>query len=108
MAGSSRIVNTPSQAIPESGAAHTQRTVSNSAVALLDHTLQANTTHLLIQFTGANCRVTFDGTSPTTTKGFIYLDGATAYWTKKLAQSAKGIRADGTDVVLEIQELNYL
>lgn len=108
MAGSARIVNTPSQAIPQFGASHTQRTISNSAVSVIDHTLNADTTHVLVQFTGANCRVTFDGSNPTDTKGFIYLDNATAYWTRKMAQSAKGIRDDGTDVVCEIQELNYL
>ena len=104
-----KIVNTPSQAIPQYGAPHTQVTVSSSAVALLGTlTLNVETTHVLIQFTGANARVTFDGTSPTTSKGFVYSDGSTAYLTRSMASAAKAIRDDSTDVVVEIQELNFL
>ena len=103
----SRIVNTPSQAIPQDGAPHTQRTVGASAVSLIDHTLLADTTHVLLQFTDANCRVTFDGSAPTSIKGFVYLNGSTAYLTRLMASAAKGIRDDATDVILEIQELNF-
>ena len=104
-----KIVNTPSQAIPQYGAPHTQVTISSSAVDVLGTlTLKPDTTHVLIQFTGANARVTFDGTNPTTSKGFIYADGSTAYLTIKMASAAKAIRDDGTDVILEVQELNFL
>lgn len=102
-----KIVNTPSQAIPQDNAAHTQRTVSSTAVALIDHAFQGLTTHVLVQFTGATARVTFDGSNPTASKGFVFVDGATAYWTRSMALKAKGIRAGSTDVVLEIQELNF-
>jgi len=53
--------------------------------------------------------VTFDGsTNPTTSLGFQYPDGSTAYWTRTMALKAKAIRDDSTDVVVEVQELNYL
>lgn len=104
----SRIVNTPSQAIPQFGASHTQRTISSSSVTVISHTLNADTTHVLVQFNGASTRVTFDGTAATTSKGFLYVDGSTAYWTKKMAEAARGIRTASTDVVVEIQELNFL
>lgn len=107
MAGNARIVNTPSQAIPQDGAAHTQRTVSSTAVALINHTFATLTSHVLVQFTGATARVTFDGSNPTTSKGFVFVDGATAYWTRNMALKAKAIRAGSTDVVIEIQELNF-
>jgi len=104
-----KIVNTPSQAIPQYGAPHTQVTVGLTAVALLGTlTLNADTTHFLIQFTGANARVTFDGSTPTTTKGFIYSDGSTAYLTRNMASAAKAIRDDSTNLIVEIQELNFL
>ena len=103
-----RIVNTPSQAIAQGGASHTQRTVSNSAVNVLNHTLQAGTTHALVQFNGADARITFDGTTPTTSKGFLFVNGSTAYWTRQMLAGAKGIRTGATDVVVEIQELNYV
>jgi hypothetical protein len=105
----SKIVNTPSQAIPQSGTTHTQRTISGTAAAIVNWTLNANTTHVFVQFTGANARVTLDGsTNPTTSLGFQYPDGSTAYWTRQIALSAKAIRDDSTDVVCEIQELNFL
>ena len=105
----SRIVNTPSQAIPQNGATHAQNTISSTAEDIIDFTLQADTTHVFVQFTGANARVTLDGsTSPTTSLGFQYPDGSTAYWTRTQALKAKAIRDDSTDVVVEIQELNYL
>lgn len=103
-----KIVNTPSQAIPQSGAAHAQTTIGASAALIIAGSLNANTSHVLMQFNGANTRVTFDGTSPTTSKGFVYPDGATAYLTRSMAIAAKAISATGVSVVIEIQELNFL
>jgi len=104
-----KIVNTPSQAIPQYGSVHTQVTIGATAGALIGGlTLSGNTTHVLFQFTGANARVTFDGSNPTTIRGFIYSDGSTAYLTRNMALVAKAIRDDSTDVVVELQELNFL
>ena len=104
-----RIVNTPSQAIAQTGASHTQRTVSGTAVNVISGDLNVNTTHVMVQFNNANARVTFDGsTVPTSTKGYLYTDGGTGYWTRQMAQNAKAIRTSTTDVVVEIQELNFL
>jgi hypothetical protein len=105
----SKIVNTPSQAIAQTGTTHTQRTIGSAAAAIINFTLNTNTTHVFVQFTGANARVTLDGsTNPTSSLGFQYPDGSTAYWTRQIALSAKAIRDDSTDVVCEIQELNFL
>lgn len=110
--GNVRITNDASQAIVQLGAAHTQRTVSNTAVTLKNHTLSTSTTHVLVQFNNANCRVTFDGTTPvtgaTSGTGFRYLDGASAYWTPAMYSGAKGVREASTDVILEVQELNSI
>ena len=103
-----KIVNTPSQAIPQNNAAHTQRTVSSAAVSIVNFTLQGDTTHVLVQFNGGNCRVTFDGSSPTASVGFLYADTASAYWTRTMASKAKAIRVASSDVIVEIQELNFL
>jgi len=104
----SRIVNTPSQAIPQYGTTHTQVTIGSTAAAI-SPSLNADTTHVFVQFTGANARVTFDGsTNPTTSLGFQYPDGSTAYWTRTMALAAKAIRDDSTNVVVEVQELNFL
>jgi len=103
-----KIVNTPSQAVPQDATAHTQRTISSSAVSVVDWTLNTYTTHLMVQFNGGSARVTFDGSTPTATKGFLYTDGGTGYWTAQMASRAKAIRTTTTDVVTEIQELNFL
>lgn len=103
-----RIVNTPSQAIPQNSTTHTQVTIGGTAASVCS-SLNADTTHVFVQFTGANARVTFDGsTNPTSSLGFQYPDGSTAYWTRTMALAAKAIRDDSTDVVVEVQQLNYL
>jgi hypothetical protein len=105
----SRIVNTPSQAIPQDGTTHRQRTVSSSALDVVNWTLNGNTQHVFVQFTGADCRVTFDGaTDPTASLGFVYYAGAVAYWPRAMALKAKAIRAGSTDCVIEAQELNFI
>lgn len=104
-----KIVNTPSQAIAQFGTTHKQRIISGTAANIINWTLNSGTTHVFVQFTGANARVTLDGTTnPTTTLGFQYPDGSTAYWPRQLALNAKAIIDDATDVVCEIQELNFL
>lgn len=102
-----RIVNTPSQAIPQSGTSHAQATITNS-VATPFSSLAADTRHVMIQVLGATIRVTFDGSDPTTSKGFEYIAGSTAYLTRQMALAMKAIRAGGTDAVIESQQLNYL
>lgn len=102
-----RITNSFDQARPANGTTHAQRTVSSTAVDIITGTPAAETTHYFVQFTGANARVTFDDvTDPTASLGFVYVNGSTAFWLKDMALKAKAIRADSTDVVVEIQEIN--
>ncbi len=105
-----RIVNTPSQAIAQTGTTHAQITVTNSSAALsASVTLAADTTHVLVQFNNANARVTFDGsTAATSTRGFLYVDGSNAYWPRKMFEGARAIRTASTDVVVEVQQLNFI
>jgi len=103
-----RIVNTPSQAIPQNGTTHTQTTVSSSVVTPFS-SLNADTKHVMIQVLGATIRVTFDGsTNPTSTVGFEYIAGSTAYLTRQMAGAMRAIRSGGTDATIESQQLNYL
>jgi hypothetical protein len=104
----SRVTNVSNQAHPQSGSAHTQRTVSSTAVNVLNHTLQTQTAAALVQFNGADVRVTFDGTTPTASLGFKFTDGTSALWSRAMLTGAKGIRTASTDVIVEIQEMNYL
>jgi hypothetical protein len=105
----SRIVNTPSQAIPQTGTVHKQNTISSTASLVVNWTLANDTQHVLVQVYGADIRVTFDGsTTPTASVGFRFPSGSSAYWTRTMASKAKAIREASTDAVLELQELNYL
>lgn len=104
-----RIVNTPSQAIPQNGTTHKQNTISNTAEPVIDWTLANDTEHVFIQVNNADIRVTFDGsTDPTTTLGFRFIAGSSAYWTRTLALKARAIREGASNAVIELQELNYL
>lgn len=103
-----RIVNTPSQAIPQGGTSHTQVTVGATAANVFG-SLSNDTRHVMLQVLGATIRATFDGsTTPTSSIGFEYIAGSTAYLTRQMALSMKAIRAGGSDATLETQQLNYL
>jgi hypothetical protein len=104
----SRITNLSSQAIAQNGTTHHQNTISSSAELVVNYTLSPSSTHVFVQFNGADARVTFDGTTPTASLGFLFVDGSSAYWEPHLAAAAKAIRAASTDVVVEMQELNSL
>ena len=105
-----RIINTPAQASHQQGTSHKQITVSSSAGTLQilgSFTFNADTEHVLIQVTGANVRVTFDGaTDPDATTGFQYTVGKEAYWPIALAKKALLVR-ESADATIELQELNY-
>lgn len=105
-----RIVNTPNQAIPARTASHTQITVSSSAVHVsAEYAIPSTATHVLVQVTGANVRITFDGTTaPTASKGYRLISDATVYWTPQMWNAAQIIREGSTDAVLEVQALNFL
>jgi hypothetical protein len=104
-----RIVNTPSQAISQNNTTHSQNTISSSAEAIVNWSLNAGTTHVLVQVTGDTIRVTFDGaTDPTASLGFRMPSNSSAYWTREMASKAKAIREGSSDAVVEMQELNYL
>lgn len=103
------IVNTPSQAYPVDNSTHGQVTVSSTALVLKDeYTVPTGTTHVLVQVNGATARVTLDGTTdPDATTGFRYVTGSSAYWPILIWNKARAIREGSTDVVVEIQPLNY-
>lgn len=100
-----RITNTATQVIRQAGTTHKQRTVSTTALDLLADATDPLTRYVCMQVTGDAIRVTFDGTNPTSTKGFLYPVGTKEYMTPILAKSAKAIRVTG-DAVVELQEMN--
>jgi hypothetical protein len=106
---STNIINQSGAAFATQSTTHTQRTISSTAVALISGSLATSTKAVLVQFNNASARVTFDGsTDPTTSLGLLYTDGSTAYLSRKMALAAKCIRTASTDVVAEIQQLDYI
>jgi hypothetical protein len=105
-----RIVNTPAQAIPQNGGAHNQTSITTGAVVqpfAVSYPLLTDTRHVMFQVGTASIRVTFDGSSPTSTKGFEYIAGSSGYLTRQMALAMKAIGVSAT-ATLESQELNYL
>ena len=95
-------INAP-QIVP-GGTAHTQVTITSTASTLttLGYTAVTGAGGYLIQVNGANVRYTLDGTTPTTTKGFLIVDGQSALLTPSDHATAKWIKVSGTPV-MEIQ-----
>lgn len=105
-----RIVNTPAQALPQNGTSHQVITVSNTSndlQTLGSFTLNASSTHVLVQINTAAIRVTFDGSDATSSKGFRYVPGTIAYWPRDMFLAANCIAESSTDATLDVQELNY-
>ena len=104
----SRLQNVTNEVFATPGTTHEQNTISSSAEDVLNQALVAGTEQVFVQFTGAGCRVTFDGTTnPTASLGFEYGEGSTGVWDKVQATKAKAIRSGSTDCVIEYQELAY-
>jgi hypothetical protein len=53
----------------------------------------------------APCRVTFDGSDPTTTNGHIIPAGASGTWSVALAAAARFIRNTGTSAIIHASQL---
>ena len=112
--GNTRIVNTPSQAIPQRDTLHTTHSITNAAVVdfadIFPSGVNSLTTHVLVQFYGGVVNATFDGaTDPTATAtgtGFRYLDNTSAYLRIDMLQKARFIAQTDT-VTIAVQELNY-
>lgn len=112
--GNTRIVNTPSQAIPQRDTLHKEHTITNAAVVdfadIFPSGVSSLTTHVLVQFYGGVVNATFDGaTDPTATAtgvGFRYLNNTSAYLRIDMFQKARFI-AQLTTTKIAVQELNY-
>jgi len=99
--------NVTANLIPVSGVS--DRAVTAGAVAgpLIVAALNENTQVVYWTLTGANARVTFDGSAPTASNGHQYANGASGEWSPIRAQAARIIREAGTDAVFHITEMNY-
>lgn len=100
-------VNVQSSLVPVSGVTDRAETAGAAASAFLGSALNDGTLVVYWTLTGANARVTFDGSDPTASNGHQYVNGATGEWHPIRAQSARMIREAGTDAVFHITEMTY-
>jgi hypothetical protein len=103
-----RISNQLATAVPQSGVASRAVTAGATASNLIVAALNVQTQGIYWTVTGANARVTFDGSTPTATNGHQIANGEEGIWSPILAASARIIRENGTDAVFYITEINYL
>jgi len=103
-----RISNQMSTAVPVNGVSGRTVTAATAAASLIVAPLNEQTQGIYWSITGANARVTFDGTTPTSTLGHQLVNGDEGIWSPTLANAAKIIREASTDAPIYITEINYL
>jgi hypothetical protein len=62
------------------------------------------TRYIVLDVQGADVRVTYDDSAPTTTNGHILFAGRSYTWSKQAAAAAKFIRDGGTDATIHASE----
>ena len=67
--------------------------------------LHADTTHVFWSSEAAPCRVTFDGSAPTSTNGHLVNIGDSGVWSKALATAAKFIRTGAVSAVVTASQM---
>lgn len=80
-------------------------TVDATAGGVQFGALHADTTHVFWSCETAQCRVTFDASTPTTSNGHIIEPGDSGVWSKALAAAAKFIRTGATSAVIAASQL---
>lgn len=90
---------------PNATEADQRLTVDATAGGVQFAAFHADTTHVLWTAEDAQCRVTFDGSAPTTSNGHIIEAGDSGLWTKALAAAAKFIRTGSTSAVIHGSQL---
>lgn len=73
-------------------------------VVKLDN-LDENVTHVFIQFQGAVIRATYDGSTPTATRGVRYNPDSSVTLNRQMAGAVRFIREGGTDGAIHVQPL---
>jgi hypothetical protein len=62
------------------------------------------TRYIVFDVQGADVRVTYDDSAPTTSNGHILFAGRSYTWSKQAAEAAKFIRDGGTDATIHASE----
>jgi len=108
LAASSEMVGSvnPYTLAPNSTQAYQSLTVDDTAGGVQFAAFHADTTHVFWTSEAAECRVTFDGSAPTTTNGHVIPVDSCGIWTKALATAAKFIRTGTTSAVIRASQMD--
>lgn len=90
---------------PNGAQADQALTVDATAGGVQFAAFHADTTQVFWDCQDAPCRVTFDGSAPTTTNGHLIQPGDSGIWTKALAAAAKFIRTGATSGLIHASQL---
>ncbi len=88
---------------PTPGVADQTLTVSSSVVQF-GTAFNSLTRYIVLDVQGADVRVTYDDSAPTTSNGHILFAGRSYTWSKQAAAAAKFIRDGGTDATIHASE----
>jgi hypothetical protein len=84
--------------------------VADQTLAVADSAVQFGTAfnnitrYIVLDVQGADVRVTYDDSAPTTTNGHILFAGRSYTWSKQAAAAAKFIRDGGVDGTIHASE----
>jgi hypothetical protein len=90
---------------PSGTQADQRLTVADAAGGVQFAKFYTQTTDVFWTCEAAQCRVTFDGSAPTTTNGHIIEIGDNGIWSKELAEAAKFIRTGSVSAVIHASQL---
>jgi len=88
---------------PTPGVTDQTLTVSSSVVQF-GTAFNSLTRYIALDVQGADVRVTYDDSAPTTSNGHILFAGRSYTWSKQAAAAAKFIRDGGTDATIHASE----
>ena len=90
---------------PTPGVADQTLTVDDTAGGVKFGTaFNSLTRYIVLDVQGADVRVTYDDSAPTTSNGHILFAGRSYTWSKQAAAAAKFIRDGGTDATIHASE----
>lgn len=90
---------------PNAAQADQRLTVDDTAGGVQFAAFHADTTQVFWTCEAAQCRVTFDGSAPTSTNGHIIEVGDSGLWSVAMATAAKFIRTGATSAVIHASQL---
>jgi hypothetical protein len=98
-------VNLENSVQPNGTQADQRLTVDDTVGGVQLSAFHTDTVYVFWSCETAECRVTFDGSAPTTTNGHIVSPGDSGTWSKALATAAKWIKTGMTSAVIHASQL---